>query len=785
MGLISPIRPRRGLVITLGHSRRGWPVQREGDMSKNGSPCKRAREIAHDVHVLWRQPGNEGKFEEQFTAFISEAAEYRQQIRQQNQTENGPLWAEAAPSLASKFTRLASLHDQCLQETEKILDAVPGASGEEDQAWWASECAYAWIRPALKGDTKRLDALEACLTDVRAALDASDSGRPRVQAHSPLWFEYAKRHGLTPEEYQSILDENEKAWRKAKRTASLPFPLPDNYKNGSDPRLPADALAAVREYRLLVRHPTPDPEQDEDQLKKATDVALDVRLSWSGDDLDLPEVPLAENPKRPTQKDFMQLEQWFLTAKNRISRELAKGRGGRAEAYVAARSLPEEIVQLCDEMLRLGREPGSGVPFVVSATAPGKQEQGSQAAPPEAEDAPAVGTHRPRSGPSGLVGRMGVVWDDQWDALAAEFDRRAAQLADLVTALDPSHDVGTLYSPQPVSVWEAYPKARKAFTEAERKWHREYELARGKTEAEADAILDQLDRITEGHALTEWTKNQWPGFVREAGGHRVFLSGPALVHAFDRRFKALKLWAEQFQGEPAERTESQGARSGGMPAKPGASPEAKQLREIADAFRRFLDEVSGNQRARDQGETGQEAVAEQNARSVVLAVAALDLAAQHLDLLSHCRASYGGQGETDELLTKVGHWAALDAAGKEQQKHAFETDFEATIGATSGGLPGEGDPWIHELGRWAEELDQAAVVQGEPEGESAGQSVPEGEWSKPMTKAKMMDILGLDSYKTFNAFAKQKGIRQAGNRRTWQLRLDGLDRATRERFDRD
>jgi len=65
---------------------------------------------------------------------------------------------------------------------------------------------------------------------------------------------------------------------------------------------------------------------------------------------------------------------------------------------------------------------------------------------------------------------------------------------------------------------------------------------------------------------------------------------------------------------------------------------------------------------------------------------------------------------------------------------------------------------------------------------SAEQLPTEGEWSKPMTKRAMMDILRLDSYKTFNAFARRKGIRQAGNRKTWQLRLDGLDQETREKF---
>ena len=244
-----------------------------------------------------------------------------------------------------------------------------------------------------------------------------------------------------------------------------------------------------------------------------------------------------------------------------IADALDGGQGWKdAVSYVPLR---ERIVQLCDEMLSLGRDPGSGVPFVVSAQPPGKQGRGSREDLPETEQATAVGEHRHMSGPSGFFGKGGRVWDDEWDALAGEFDDKAERLADLVKALDPSYDTGTFYSPEPMTVWEAYPKARKAFTEAERKWHRDYELAHGKTEAEADAILDGVDRAAEGYALTEWTKMQWPGFVREVGGHRVFMSGPALVHAFDRRFKALRRRAERFHAAPGERAESQGARPGG------------------------------------------------------------------------------------------------------------------------------------------------------------------------------------------------------------------------------
>jgi hypothetical protein len=63
-------------------------------------------------------------------------------------------------------------------------------------------------------------------------------------------------------------------------------------------------------------------------------------------------------------------------------------------------------------------------------------------------------------------------------------------------------------------------------------------------------------------------------------------------------------------------------------------------------------------------------------------------------------------------------------------------------------------------------------------------ATPEGEWSKPMGKSKMMNSLGMSSYKKFNAFAMKYGIREAGNRQTFQIRLDGMDKATRNKLER-
>jgi hypothetical protein len=61
---------------------------------------------------------------------------------------------------------------------------------------------------------------------------------------------------------------------------------------------------------------------------------------------------------------------------------------------------------------------------------------------------------------------------------------------------------------------------------------------------------------------------------------------------------------------------------------------------------------------------------------------------------------------------------------------------------------------------------------------------PEGEWSNPMTKTKMMKTLHIAGYSKFATFAKQYGLRQAGNRQLWQIRLDDIDKNTRQKFEK-
>lgn len=70
------------------------------------------------------------------------------------------------------------------------------------------------------------------------------------------------------------------------------------------------------------------------------------------------------------------------------------------------------------------------------------------------------------------------------------------------------------------------------------------------------------------------------------------------------------------------------------------------------------------------------------------------------------------------------------------------------------------------------------------EKDEQSKEISEGEWSNPMTKSEMMKKVGIDGYKKFNTFAKQYGLRPAGNRQLWQLRLDKMDKNTRRKFEK-
>jgi phage-related protein len=68
-------------------------------------------------------------------------------------------------------------------------------------------------------------------------------------------------------------------------------------------------------------------------------------------------------------------------------------------------------------------------------------------------------------------------------------------------------------------------------------------------------------------------------------------------------------------------------------------------------------------------------------------------------------------------------------------------------------------------------------------GDLAGQTI-EGEWLKPMTKSRMRKTLRMDGDKAFNTFAEHCGIRPAGNRQLWQIRLDTMDPTTRKKLEK-
>jgi len=68
-----------------------------------------------------------------------------------------------------------------------------------------------------------------------------------------------------------------------------------------------------------------------------------------------------------------------------------------------------------------------------------------------------------------------------------------------------------------------------------------------------------------------------------------------------------------------------------------------------------------------------------------------------------------------------------------------------------------------------------------PDPSDFGRGESDGEWSLPMTKTEMMVRLKLNP-KTFNTFAARHGLKKIG-RQQWQIRLDGMDAATRRRIE--
>jgi hypothetical protein len=67
--------------------------------------------------------------------------------------------------------------------------------------------------------------------------------------------------------------------------------------------------------------------------------------------------------------------------------------------------------------------------------------------------------------------------------------------------------------------------------------------------------------------------------------------------------------------------------------------------------------------------------------------------------------------------------------------------------------------------------------------QTSSSSIQGERWSKPMSKCEMMGLIGLDGYRKFNSWAKQFGLKSAGNRQLWTIRVDIMDVNTRKRFE--
>ena len=83
-------------------------------------------------------------------------------------------------------------------------------------------------------------------------------------------------------------------------------------------------------------------------------------------------------------------------------------------------------------------------------------------------------------------------------------------------------------------------------------------------------------------------------------------------------------------------------------------------------------------------------------------------------------------------------------------------------------------------------LDEAEQDGGSPQdtgGNDKGLDMTEGEWSRPMSKAKMMAALKIDGLYTFNTFANRHGIVKL-NHKTHRIRIDRMNKKDREKLEK-
>jgi predicted DNA-binding protein (UPF0251 family) len=187
--------------------------------------------------------------------------------------------------------------------------------------------------------------------------------------------------------------------------------------------------------------------------------------------------------------------------------------------------LAQKAVDLCDQILSLGRSKGPLQP-------PG-----------------IVGKYETMTGPSGIMGLTGMAVDEAWDKRGRELDDLARRLAQTVKALDPAYPTDTFYrAGRPRPLIDCYPRSAWQIPESERKAIRAHVRSPhpGKSDAEIERIAGKSDELTEARAKARHTKPQWPGSVTQEDGHLLFVSDPGLVHEFEQRFIAIRLWASQF-----------------------------------------------------------------------------------------------------------------------------------------------------------------------------------------------------------------------------------------------
>ena len=102
-----------------------------------------------------------------------------------------------------------------------------------------------------------------------------------------------------------------------------PFPLSD--LDSDDPRLISEALAAIQR---IIRNYIPDVGCWRGYLERAVGYALDIRSAWLiGYELDIPEIPMADNPQWPEKQDFIKLEQWFTTLAGSVHKHIREVEG--------------------------------------------------------------------------------------------------------------------------------------------------------------------------------------------------------------------------------------------------------------------------------------------------------------------------------------------------------------------------------------------------------------------------------------------------------------------------